>query len=271
MNPHEEPLPALDPQTLDLLIDGELPEAERRRLLAGLDHVPGGWRACALAFLEAQCWREEMRAERRAPADGLGGTAGFSSSAGSPAIVSRHQPWPRRIVRWGGTLLAMAASFLLAFVAATALRSPRETGIPGVPGGERFAGIARGVPDAGAPVGASEAGGLGESLAQARPAPAPEGLSPSYRLVTITVPGEEPGTKRTIRVPAIEADRIDDAWLASDSETMPADVRAALEQFGYRVGGFRRQLIPLPTDDGRRLVLPVDQVELHYVGNPSYQ
>jgi hypothetical protein len=115
-----------------------------------------------------------------------------------------------------------------------------------------------------------DAGGLGEVVAKG-PLPPPEGRSPSYRLVPVTLPGEEPGAERTIRVPAIEADRIDDSWLASDIETVPAEVRSALEQFGYRVGGFRRQLIPLPTDDGRRLVLPVDQVELHYVGNPSYQ
>jgi len=55
-----------DPETLDArlfdrLADGELDEAGRRALLSRLDDIPGGWRRCALAFLEAQAWRSELR------------------------------------------------------------------------------------------------------------------------------------------------------------------------------------------------------------------
>jgi hypothetical protein len=45
---------------LDQLVDGELPEVERRKLLLRLDTEPDGWRRCALAFLEAQSWREAL-------------------------------------------------------------------------------------------------------------------------------------------------------------------------------------------------------------------
>jgi hypothetical protein len=41
---------------LDRLVVGELPENDRRSLLAWLDEDAGRWRACALAFLEAQTW-----------------------------------------------------------------------------------------------------------------------------------------------------------------------------------------------------------------------
>jgi hypothetical protein len=41
---------------VDRLVAGELPEEQRRRLLAWLDGQPGRWRFCALAFLEAQTW-----------------------------------------------------------------------------------------------------------------------------------------------------------------------------------------------------------------------
>jgi hypothetical protein len=47
-----------DDRLIDRLVDGELPEDTRRALLARLDAVPDGWRRCALAFLEAQAWRE---------------------------------------------------------------------------------------------------------------------------------------------------------------------------------------------------------------------
>ena len=54
-------IPGDDDLRFDRLVDGELSDAERRRLLASLDDEPGGWRCCALAFLEAQAWRETMR------------------------------------------------------------------------------------------------------------------------------------------------------------------------------------------------------------------
>ncbi len=48
----------ISPILLDLLVDGELSESERRELLLRLDHIPDGWRQCAIAFLESQCWQE---------------------------------------------------------------------------------------------------------------------------------------------------------------------------------------------------------------------
>ena len=50
-----------DDLRFDRLVDDELSDTERRQLLASLDDEPGGWRCCALAFLEAQAWRQTMR------------------------------------------------------------------------------------------------------------------------------------------------------------------------------------------------------------------
>jgi len=50
----------LDLGLMDRLVDGELPEAERRELLLQLETEPDGWRRCALAFLEAQNWRQAL-------------------------------------------------------------------------------------------------------------------------------------------------------------------------------------------------------------------
>jgi hypothetical protein len=50
---------AVNPALLDRVVDGEVGEAERASLLRALDREPDGWKRCALAFLEAQAWREE--------------------------------------------------------------------------------------------------------------------------------------------------------------------------------------------------------------------
>lgn len=47
----------MQPQ-LDRLVSGDLPESERSTLLVWLDEDTTRWRACGLAFLEAQMWQE---------------------------------------------------------------------------------------------------------------------------------------------------------------------------------------------------------------------
>lgn len=45
---------------LERLVDGELPEQERTRLLLMLDEIPDGWKRCACAFLRSQCYQEVL-------------------------------------------------------------------------------------------------------------------------------------------------------------------------------------------------------------------
>lgn len=46
---------------LESLVDGELPEPHYSQLLSRLDQVHGGWKICALTFLENQAFEKEMR------------------------------------------------------------------------------------------------------------------------------------------------------------------------------------------------------------------
>jgi hypothetical protein len=50
---------------LDRLVDGDLERDEYRRLLLDLEEQPGGWRRCALAFLQAQALRREFQSKRQ--------------------------------------------------------------------------------------------------------------------------------------------------------------------------------------------------------------
>ena len=114
-------MPQADDLPFDRLVDGELSEAKRRELLAGLDNEPGGWRRCALAFLEAQCWKQAVGQALQASGGQTFLSAGdrqeclphqsptADGTQSVPATIKRS-PWPSRT----GTLLAMAASFLVA-------------------------------------------------------------------------------------------------------------------------------------------------------------
>src|SRR5437870_4163091 len=90
---------------IERLVDGELSSEEYCGLLATLEEQPGGWRRCALAFLEAQALALELGQVRRS-LDGRGHVA----VAGDIA--------PRANTAWdqGRMLLAVAASFVVALV-----------------------------------------------------------------------------------------------------------------------------------------------------------
>src|SRR4051812_36491832 len=90
---------------LDRLVDGELPAGERRALLQSLDSRPDGWRRCALAFLEAQSWRSELRTVATAPA-----AIPVSNKSIAPNASS-----PRRTVWAAAECFAVAAALMLAF------------------------------------------------------------------------------------------------------------------------------------------------------------
>jgi hypothetical protein len=247
MNPVDENMPISDDDCFDLLVDGELSEEKRRELLSRLDDEPTGWRRCALAFLQAQSWRE---------------------ACGKMAGGSSGEPPPRRRTRWYvpsgpvGTLAAMAASFLVALLLGWQFQGIWRTGGPG------------GLPD----IGAVALEGTPETLSaqpvapdieQPRP-PEPSDSPPTGVYLVELASGEGPGGQRqTIRLPAVEQDQLSADWLESLPAPISAGLLEQLEQAGLRVEQ-RRGVLPLRTRDGRMLLVPVDDVDIHYEGNPTF-
>jgi hypothetical protein len=91
---------------LDRLAGGDLPESERQAVLAWLDEEPARWRACGMAFLEAQMWQESAAtAALQAPAP-----------IASPQPAARA-PEGKRRQRWHVSLLALSAAVAVAFLA----------------------------------------------------------------------------------------------------------------------------------------------------------
>jgi len=241
MNPSEHRNELDNDQLLDMLVDGELSESQRREVLRGLDQAPDGWRRCALAFLEAQCWKKE-----------LGGMARDAQVVVDPARPSTvvKRSW----MRWPG-LVAVAASLLIAVGVGALLRDFWAR--PGPGGGQFAAGVSEPSGKDLALPGSSELADRG-----------PQSAAP-WEMITLTSAGGGPSAGSPIRLPAQPRDRIDDEWLRSFPAAIPPEVLRALENTGHEVRQ-SRQVLRLPMPDGRRLVVPLDQVEMEYLGRPAY-
>src|SRR5258708_1569066 len=94
---------------MDRLVEGELTDEERRRMLESFDPEPDGWKRCARAFLEAQSWRAAMQ---EAP------TLPLALSADGPhRSGGLHRHW-----------FMVAAALLLAFSMGFAVGQPGRSG-----------------------------------------------------------------------------------------------------------------------------------------------
>jgi hypothetical protein len=237
VKPIDDNTPTRDEEQLDLLVDNELTEAERRKLLSRLDGQPGGWRQCALAFLEAQQWKRDLRAVARETAPRPPGIP--------PARRSRRD-------KSAGTLLAMAASFLVALALGTQWQKVQQARIPT---GTKLVGVTPG---------------------NAQSAPAP--TRPPSPLVAIKAKGRprspvgpgawSPASDKAMRLPVVDGERVNPQWLQNLPAAVPDGVVQAFKQSGHQVRQ-RRELLPFTLKDGRRLVVPVDEVEVRYVGRPA--
>lgn len=213
---------------LDLLVDGELSDSQRRELLAWCEREPDGWRRCALAFLDAQSWSSvlgQMTHGGLAAGDRpLSDDPLWAAPSADAVVVER----PKAAVppSWLVSALALAASVLVAFS-----------------------------------LGLWARGGLTDGKQRTM---ASQDAGDKVRLVV-----DDPGAADEVQLPVVEGRRPDD-WLRGQPAAMPREVQQALERLGHRVRQ-QRQLVPFPLEDGRRVVVPVDQIDVQPVTNRMYQ
>lgn len=247
MTPSDKNLPPLDEDLFDLLVDGELSEIQRRNLLSSLDKSPDGWRRCALAFLEAQCWKRDFCGVLPRRDETLAPQHPPVSAAPEPAsrTPATRPGFPRRSL---GTFLAIAASFLIALGIGTQIRPGwRSDGASG-PQPPQTAGVA----------GPSRSGAGSRLGTEFRRSVQP------VTLVSQTDPA------RSVQVPAEESDRWDAGCWHGDLPTVPDELLQALTRTGHEVRR-SRQFVPVPLQDGRQLFVPVDQVDVRRNGVQDYQ
>lgn len=105
LDPQQSACTALDRQ-IDRLVDGELPDSQRRELLMQFESQGDGWRRCALAFLEAQTCQEAL-------------SPGYRRAYADPTRFTAPQQSPHKHGHWRAFVKGTAAA--AAFVAAFAL------------------------------------------------------------------------------------------------------------------------------------------------------
>jgi hypothetical protein len=213
---------------IDRLVSGDLGEPDRRSLLAWLDEEPQRWRACALAFLEAQAW------EQAAEGSGFGvqgsgargqKTENREQKTGGPPLTTHHSPLTSRPLQW----LAVAGLVLAAF--AMGLVSGREW---------------------------PAAGPVGPQIVQIG------ATSPDKPLwATVSMPTNlDPRLKAELTLPVAESgDEL------APGSSIPEYVRQQWERKGFELTEEVRYL-PARLPDGRQVMVPITKVHVKFKGTP---
>ena len=231
----------IDDTQLDMLVDGELGDGERRELLSRLEVEPDGWRRCALAFLEAQTWRQAMQS--------VSGEAVHATAIRD----GRRPPWKRF-----RAVLAMACGLLLALGVGAVIGNMFDRDRP-----IRLTEHVTEAPQV------DESIDVEQPSVDVVPEAVPE-LDIPVQYVAIPTRNPANGEADSIQLPVVPQEYLGEGWPYRLPAVLPDDVVHTLERRGHEVVQQRR-LVPFQAADGSRVVFPVDEVELLPVGNRGYQ
>ena len=237
-------------RVLDRLADGELSQQDRRELLVALDQEPEGWRRCALAFLEAQSWRwqlTQVAAEpivAQATVDGRRNTLGSGTNRG----------------RFWGLCLAAAASVLVAFGLGTRFPTNGEPPVAAPTDASVTVNSEKANWGADPPL---QADGIEALVAGETPESTDEA---SWETLTLALADDagnvDPNSQFEVRVRNVDAENVSlDELLSGGQSTLSAALVNQLEQEGWTVTRQRR-LLPVDLSDGRRMIVPIEQVDI---------
>jgi hypothetical protein len=229
-----------DDLRFDRLTDGALSPAEYKSLLSTLDDEPGGWRRCALAFVEAQAWRGDLGAIAREPLE--------NQPVAKPCLPKAIAK-PSRLT-YPLVALAMAASFLLAFGLGLAARTS-WFGDGATPGG------ALAVDDA--PANAQEHRPRENQLV--------EDDRPLGNVQLFVEGGGDGAGPRQVELPVYHIRRGGANYLNNNFSAMPPDVQHWLQRNGLEMLR-ERTLVPFELEGGQQMVVPVEEIEIVPVRGP---
>lgn len=218
-------------EVLDRLVDGELSTEEQRELLTRLESEPDGWRRCATAFLEAQAW-----------------TAALSETAPPPAPASPNllkQKSTRRGRTAGSNWFSVAVVIIAAFgLGVSSNRWADWSDLGTRPG----AGVVRS--------GQADANDSDDAVPRDS--------------ITLVVDGED-GQPQELELPVVEMPQ-EHRWFDRQSASNQAQfIHDQLRRAGRQVTVRNQYWAPIETEEGERIVVPIEQWELAPVSHRDFQ
>jgi hypothetical protein len=204
-------------------------------LLTSLDVRPDGWRRCALKFLEAQCWTDELKQLVHAPPTGENSLT-IPRPAPVKVLETEYSTSTRRGVSWA----AIAAGLLIAFTLGIVARN--------------------GGPSIDTPVVVdNQAVNPEASIAQVVPPTGPDAAKVDDALTLFV--RDETGQTRPLRVPLVDARTLDRELGLQFRTGLPEELRTRLKNGGFDVQS-KRSYAPLWLEDGRPMFVPVEDTKI---------
>ena len=247
----------VDSAFIDRIVDGTLTPVELRTAIDCLDRESDGWKRCALAFLEAQCWRESFPTIEE-PATSLGTCRSLSLPSAARTRMGRS--WIRGPIAAAIVTAAFATGWMSH---ATRMWSGAERNPIDHPGANLSP------PVRGSQSAAASATNV-DRPAQARLAAwqiREKQYIPTVKEVIRSVGRVHFGTESAgAEVPILAGPGITEQWLRDQPPPLNEHREVALQRHGYHVDQ-RRRLITTILADGRRVTVPIDQVQIRYTGN----
>lgn len=251
-----------DDTKFDRLVDGELTTDEYREMLTTLDEEPGGWRRCAMAFLEAQAWTWEIQQERKQaevtrtspserksvelPAQPVIAEQAMTVNESSPISVVRSMKRRAGGHSWSMDLVRIAAIMIFSLGLGMWIQDFRK----------------------GQPATGPFIVGTGPAVkSPAVPASVPRTIYPVGKPVTLVLDNRR--EKKSIDLPLTVVNS-PMKWMSQPRTAMPPEMIQQLRRMGHEV---QRQgkFVPMRLHDGRRIIVPMEEFEIVPVGDPGYQ
>ena len=261
MTNHEaDPMRTIE-EVIDQMVDGGMTPNELRHCIERLDAAPENWRRCALAFLEAQSWADafqSMGGTIAEDAPGISADLPFRAFPISSPTPVRLAAAPRRRVLAAALAAGIAwFAFSLGWLShGVRTRSDPERNAPPALAGESR--IPESHPDA-----APQAAPTPQPLGPGSIAGLPTDRLPTVREVARLRFGS--GDTASAEVPIFAGPGLNQRWLLEQPPPVSEHDRAVWQRQGY-VLEQQRRLLSVPLADGRRAAVPVDHVQVRYVG-----
>jgi hypothetical protein len=211
---------------IDRCVDRELDDEQQRQLLTWCEEHPGAWRDLALAFVEAQAWGHAFKQ--------------WSSERTHQNATKIRRATMTRVTPW----FWLSAALLVCTVSLVGYQMSQQSG-PAHPVSSTGHTAESASPDA----------------AQDSEPSTPKGKADAIYML---VDDEQRDGVRPVQIPLIDLAEIDSVRMVPNQSTH-RDVWKQLQQSGHRVT-HQRIWYPVGLDDGRQVVLPVDNYEVQLTG-----